>query len=299
MIKELKIGIIGSSDGNGHPYSWSAIFNGYNKKIMEDCEFPAIPNYLNKQKFPDVQIADAKVTHIWTQDKNLSKKIASSALIDNVVENYKDLIGNVDAVILARDDAENHFRFASLFLKEGMPIFIDKPLALSISDAKKIFNLQIYDGQIFSCSSMRYSTELKLNNEQKKIVGKIRSIHGFAPKSWDKYAIHALEPIIQLIPNRGKILNHNTLKKNDKNELFVNFESGVKIKVETCVKSISPISLCVIGTKGSVNLIFTDTFNTFRSTLKNFIEGIRNKDIRTSSRDIFDIVELIELGRIK
>ena len=47
MIKELKIGIIGSSDGNGHPYSWSAIFNGYNKKIMEDCEFPAIPNYLN------------------------------------------------------------------------------------------------------------------------------------------------------------------------------------------------------------------------------------------------------------
>ena len=54
----------------------------------------------------------------------------------------------------------------------------------------------------------------------------------------------------------------------------------------------------MIGTKGSVNLIFTDTFNTFRSTLKNFIEGIRNKDIRTSSRDIFDIVELIELGRL-
>ena len=51
MIKQLKIGIIGSSDGNGHPYSWSAIFNGYNKKIMEDCEFPAISNYLNKQKF--------------------------------------------------------------------------------------------------------------------------------------------------------------------------------------------------------------------------------------------------------
>ena len=82
------------------------------------------------------------------QDKTY-QKIASSALIDNVVENYKDLIGNVDAVILARDDAENHFSFASLFLKEGMPIFIDKLLALSISDAKKIFNLQIYDGQIF------------------------------------------------------------------------------------------------------------------------------------------------------
>ena len=25
----LKLGIIGISNGNGHPYSWSAIFNGY------------------------------------------------------------------------------------------------------------------------------------------------------------------------------------------------------------------------------------------------------------------------------
>ena len=24
----LKLGIIGLSEGNGHPYSWSAIFNG-------------------------------------------------------------------------------------------------------------------------------------------------------------------------------------------------------------------------------------------------------------------------------
>ena len=74
MIKELKIGIIGSSDGNGHLYL-GQLFLMDIIKIMEDCEFPAIPNYLNKQKFPDVQIADAKITHIWTQDKNLSKKL--------------------------------------------------------------------------------------------------------------------------------------------------------------------------------------------------------------------------------
>jgi hypothetical protein len=170
MVKNINIGIIGMSDGNGHPYSWSAIFNGYDKKIMEKCEFPAIPIYLKKQKFPDVQIKNAKVTHIWTQDKYLSKKIASSTLIENVVDNYQDLVGNVDAIILARDDAENHISIASFFLKKSMPIFIDKPLALSVSDAKKILSLQSYDGQIFSCSSMRYSTELKLSNEQKKIV---------------------------------------------------------------------------------------------------------------------------------
>ncbi len=34
------LGIIGMSPGNGHPYSWAAIFNGYNKEKMAKCPFP-------------------------------------------------------------------------------------------------------------------------------------------------------------------------------------------------------------------------------------------------------------------
>ena len=41
----LRLGIIGISEGNGHPYSWSAIFNGYNHEYAQDCPFPVIPDY--------------------------------------------------------------------------------------------------------------------------------------------------------------------------------------------------------------------------------------------------------------
>ena len=51
MNKELNIGMIGISDGNGHPYSWSAIFNGYDHKNMKDCKYPAIINYLKNKNF--------------------------------------------------------------------------------------------------------------------------------------------------------------------------------------------------------------------------------------------------------
>ena len=47
--KRLNIGILGMTEGNGHPYSWSAIFNGYNKKYMDECPFPVIKDYLYKQ----------------------------------------------------------------------------------------------------------------------------------------------------------------------------------------------------------------------------------------------------------
>ena len=31
----IRIGILGMTEGNGHPYSWSAMFNNYNKEEME------------------------------------------------------------------------------------------------------------------------------------------------------------------------------------------------------------------------------------------------------------------------
>ena len=86
----VKLGIIGLSEGNGHPYSWSAIINGYDPVLMEDCGFPVIPAYLALRNFPDDSISNAQVTHVWTEDVNLSRHIAMAANIGTVVENFVD-----------------------------------------------------------------------------------------------------------------------------------------------------------------------------------------------------------------
>ena len=121
----LKVGLIGTSDGNGHPYSWSAIINGnYNEKEMSNCGYPGIPLYLAANR-ETLGIEGAKVTHVWTQDKGISGSIAKASLIDNVVDNMEDMIGQVDAVLLARDDPENHRAMAKPFLDADVPLFID------------------------------------------------------------------------------------------------------------------------------------------------------------------------------
>ena len=71
------------------------------------------------------------VSHIWTQDIKISRHIAKTTFIPNVVSNYEDMIGHVDGILLARDDAENHLEISKPFLMAGIPIFIDKPLAYS------------------------------------------------------------------------------------------------------------------------------------------------------------------------
>lgn len=295
-MKNLKLGILGMSDGNGHPYSWSAIFNGYDHEEMEGCGFPVIPRYLEKQKFPQDLIHDARVTHVWTQDKMLSKKIAKSSLIDNIVDDFEELIGEVDAILLARDDAENHFKYASPFLAAGLPIYIDKPLALNKESAARLLAQQKFPGQIFSCSAFRFAKEINHRYVDFGALGKIKSIHAIGPKSWAKYAIHLIEPVLALLPERGPLVYAKSFHGESSTTLVVEYGCGTEILVSTLGDVVVPITLRIIGTAGYKDIFFEDTFFAFKETLNKFILSVRSRDPEISVSSMFDVVDLIERG---
>ena len=297
MSREIKLGLIGISEGNGHPYSWSSIFNGYNNDLMEKCGFPNIPRYLKKQNFPEDQISEAKVTHIWTQSHATSKQIARTTNIKNIIDDPKKFIGSVDAILLARDDAEFSREMAYPIIEAGLPLYIDKPLALTVDFAKKLISKQKYEGQIFSCSALRYDSDLKLTKNKIDAIGDIRSIHATAPKDWDKYAVHVIEPLLQLIPNRGTLLRSHKWNSDDRTLLTIEYKNNIDVHIHTTGKSISPLGLRVIGTHGWTDLFHNDTFKTFKTALQDFILGVINKDVRIPSHEMLEVVELIELGR--
>ena len=172
MTSPLKLGMIGLSPGNGHPYSWGAIFNGYDVNEMSSCPFPVIPQYLSQQSFPQDAIADATVSHIWTQDRDISNHVAKSAYIEAVVDDLEDMIEHVDGILLARDDSETHYEFAKPFLEAGLPIYIDKPLATTVAEAEKIYSLQQFEGQIFTCSALRYAPDFQWQENERDDLGK-------------------------------------------------------------------------------------------------------------------------------
>lgn len=293
----LKIGIIGSSPGNGHPYSWSAIFNGYDSKAMQASGYPVILEYLNKEKWPDARILDAKVTSIWTQDKNLSEHIAKSSLIENISSNLDELQKKVDAILLARDDAENHLKFARQFLIAGKPIYIDKPIALTMSSLKELYKYQQYDGQIFTCSALRYSPELILTAGRKKKIGQIVSISSSIPNSWEKYAVHIIEPVLKMLNEDDKPKQIKKISKlNEATTLEVEWESGVFTSFSTLGNLQEPVKIHIIGKKGELNLIFENTFTAFKNTLEDFISGILTGECKSPFAFNAKVVNLIERG---
>ena len=126
---DIKLAMLGIVEGNGHPYSWSAIINGeYDAAVMGDCGYPVIPQYLAAAPEGELGIPGVKVTHVWCDEKSDAEKVAKAAFIPNVVDNAEDVIGEVDAVLIATDKGWEHLERARPFIDAGIPIFIDKPL---------------------------------------------------------------------------------------------------------------------------------------------------------------------------
>jgi predicted dehydrogenase len=293
----LRLGIIGMSDGNGHPYSWSAICNGYNPTVMASCGFPAIPDYLKAQRFPEDFISDVAVTHIWTQDASRSRHIADAAYVETVVNHFTDMIGEVDGILLARDDAETHYEFAAPFLKADLPVYIDKPLALSRVEADAIFGCRQYSGQIFSCSALRYAKELALTPETQKSIGRIRYIQASVPKTWDKYAIHVIEPILNIVGTEAKFVGATARNFHGIESVVAEFENGLLINIVAFGKVPAPISIKIYGENRSIDLVFQDSFNAFKQALIEFSNSIIQKDIKISDFEMMRVVDFLESGR--
>ncbi len=229
MSKELRLAMIGMIEGNGHPYSWSAIINGYNAAEMAHCPFAAIPVYLGKQPLETMRIHGARVTHVWTDDPADAPKVAAASLIQNVVAQPEDVIGQVDAVVIATDDGNDHVRRVQPFIEAGLPVFIDKPMAINVADLRQ-FTQWHREGKIMlSTSGMKYAPEMRLTEAQRAHLGDLRWITSFTCKTWERYGIHALEAVQPLLGPGFISVQAHTDAGGD--VMHITHRSGVKLTI--------------------------------------------------------------------
>jgi len=257
-----------------------------------------IYEYLSKQKFPQDSLGHlGNVTHVWTQGREISEHIAKASKIENVCDNTEDMIGNIDALLLARDDGENHYEMALPFLKAGLPVFIDKPFALSLLDANKMIDAQHIENQIYTCSSLRFAKELILTEEDKEKIGAIKFVEGSVMKKWSTYSIHILEPLISQLPDRGRLLEVKSIKNSDIHQVLINWEN-VSAYLKVTGNTPVPLEIKFFGDKGSVTKTFFDSFNAFKSSLERFVKVINNEAENFNRKETLEIVDIIEKGLV-
>ena len=284
----MKIGIIGMSPGNAHPYSWSAIINGhFDADEINNIGYPAVSAYLEANK-QTLGIHGAKVTCVWSQTEEISQSIARTTGIDHIAGSLEEMAGKVDAVILSRDDAENHVAMARPFIDAGIPIFIDKPLALSISELEYFSNENAKGKIIMSCSSMRYANECMVARQELASFGKLELATAVGKKDWNKYGVHLLEALCSIIDDPCPAWVRH-IGQTGRDIVQIMFEHGLQAIIHLFMDISPTFQLSIFGQTGWKLIDIRNSYSMFRDNIIEFVRSVQEGKARLS----FDKTEKI------
>lgn len=192
QAKELKAGIIGLD--TSHSVAFTKVLNDAEKK-------PDVGGVRIVAAYPkgshDIESSVSRIPGYTEEIKKLGVEIVGSV---------EELLEKVDVVLLETNDGRRHLEQAMPVFKAGKPVFIDKPVAASLSDALAIFEAaQQYDVPVFSASSLRYVQSAQ-DIRAGKTVGKVLGANAYSPAKLEEthpdlfwYGIHGVEMLFTVM----------------------------------------------------------------------------------------------------
>ena len=124
-----------------------------------------------------------------------------------IVEAATDLIGQVDAVMIESLQGSVHVERARPFLEAGLPLFVDKPFACSVADARTLLTEAAQRGLLlWSSSSLRFAPQVQALRASADEIGPVIgvSVHGPASLAPGNpglfhYGVHGVQVMYQLM----------------------------------------------------------------------------------------------------
>jgi hypothetical protein len=122
-----------------------------------------------------------------------------------IVSSIDELLTRTDVILLETNDGRLHLEQAVKVMKAGKRMFIDKPVAASLTDAIAIYRAaEHFKVPVFSSSSLRYITEV--NDIAGGKIGKVLGADTFCPATIEKthpdlfwYGIHGVESLFAVM----------------------------------------------------------------------------------------------------
>ena len=287
-------GIIGVSEGNGHPFSYGSIINGYSEAGLAASGWPGIHDYVRRRHASEFGIDGWSISHAWTQDPATTARLCAACRIAHAAGDYREFLGAVDAVIIARDDHENHFAMARPFLEAGLPVFVDKPLSLDPAELRA-FRPYLESGRLMSCSGMRYARELDEPRADLAPWGRLKLIRGAIVLSWEKYGVHLLEAILAVTPAHPVSVR---MLPAAHVSAAVSLDDGVLVQIDALGESPRAFRVELFGSQRLSTVEITDNFSMFRRMLWQFAESIRTGRPAIPAARTLEIMRVLIAGRM-
>jgi hypothetical protein len=192
-VKQIRIGMIGLD--TSHAVAFTQILNkpeDKDKEAVAGCH--VVVAYPKGSK--DIASSVERVPEYTIKVRDLGVEI---------VDSIEDLVAKCDAVLLETNDGRPHLEQVLPVLKAAKPVFIDKPIAGSLSDAVSIFDAaRQYKAPVFSSSSLRYTVGAQAIRGGK--IGDVKGCDAYSPCALESthpdlfwYGIHGVESLFTVM----------------------------------------------------------------------------------------------------
>lgn len=149
----------------------------------------------------------ARVSCVWGESKKYAKAAAEKGDIPTIVSDWREMLGQVDGVMIDHRHAKHHYAPAKFFLENKVPTFVDKPYTFTLREGKALCRLaKQKKTAVTSFSVIPQEQAFQAFKKDCKKAGTIANLSTAGPVDLKSkyggvffYGIHQVDAIVELI----------------------------------------------------------------------------------------------------
>jgi predicted dehydrogenase len=274
--------------GSFHGTAFSSTYNGFDAAKAKQWTW----TFASGEK----RIQGARIVKIWDPHREWAERLAEVCQIPEVCDTPENCADGVDGVIVVDDGSGRQCEYAEYPLRQGVPTFCDKPLAMTACRAQKVADVVRETGTLFmSASSLRFVPDIIALRNEIHDLGDVHLATTICGNELVYYGIHALSMYYGIFG--GGAVSCLNVGKPDRNIVRVRFENGrdLVLMVAESEYMRAGYQINIYGTKGWRSLV-PNLADLYYYLQKRFIHMLKTGQESVPVEEEVEVIAVLEAG---
>jgi predicted dehydrogenase len=275
--------------GSHHGTAFATTFNGWDEARARLWKGTFIKSGRRLER--------ARVVKIWDPDRAAAQQLADICGIEHVTDTPEQCSDGVDAVLIVDDGSGAQWKYATHPLRKGVPVFCDKPLAMTAREAQAVARLVRETKTPFmSASSLRFVPDIVKLRQERSPLGAVHLASATCGNELVYYGIHALSMIYAVLgPGAVSAIN---VGQPGRNIVRLRFKDNRDVVLTVADREVmrAGYQINLYGEKGW-RTVTPDLTNLYSHLLEAFLEMLRTGHESVPVEEEVEVIAALEAGK--
>lgn len=275
--------------GSHHGTAFATTFNGWDEEKTKAWK----GTFVRSKR----RLEGARIVTVWDTDQAAARQLAAICDIPRVAPTPEAACEVVDAVLVVDDGSGAQWKYALHPLRQGIPVFCDKPLAMTAREAQAVADVvRATKTRFMSASSLRFVPDIVKLKQELPQLGKVHFASASCGNELVYYGIHALSMIYGVLG--GGAISALNVGRPGRNLVRYRFKNDldVMLTVADAEWMRSGYSITLQGTKGWRTLQ-PDLTHLYSYLLEQFIDLLHTGREPVPVEEEVELIAALEAGK--